>query len=204
MMKLTLIRVIILSVISLCFFGCGGDTGGLYTAGVTFSDGPNDEALGFDLYMDICTPAVGATPPKYEEFTDVVANITLAVEEGMPGITVNNYSINYIGQSSVNSFGNLIQPPDLDSLTGQTGNGNNNLHVDTSSSMTFSIECFSTTQKQEFIDLAGIDYTAVPVDPDEYTARYTIRIVLHCTDDSGYDRDIEIRRTVYFDNYRNC
>lgn len=193
-MKRTLFSVVLLSVFCLCFYGCGGDTGGIYTTDVTFSDAGNDDVLSLDVTRDICTPATATAPADLEDFTDVYANITITVAEELPGITINSYSIEYLPLTSVDELSNPVTPPDLEPLIDQTGSGSNNLHIDTNSSHTFSIECFSTSQKDEFSSLRGATYTA----------RYTIRIVLHCTDDSGYDRNLEIRRTVYLDDYDNC
>lgn len=194
-MKRTLFSVVLLSVFCLWFCGCGGDTGGVYTTDVTFSDAKNDDVLSFDITRDICTPAAPPTPAVLEDFTDVLANITLTVGENMPGITINSYSIEYLPLTSVDELSNPVTPPDLEPLIDQAGSGSNNLHIETNSSVTFSIECLSISQKDEFSFLRGAA---------TYSARYTIRIILHCTDDSGYNRNIEIRRTVYLDDYDNC
>ena len=193
-MKRLIIKVLFLSFICMCFCSCGGDTGGIYTTSVSFSDGTEDDVIGFDAIQDICKAATPTTPADYETFTDVVANITLTVGEGMPGVTINSYSLEYDPLTSVAADNSTATPPSFPSLTGETGNGSNNIHVDSDSSAEFSITCFSTSQKTAFVNNW----------PGTYTARYTVRIVLHCTDDSGYDRDIEIRRTVYISNYDNC
>lgn len=194
-MKRTSLSIMLLSVICLCLYGCGGDTRGVYTTDVSFLDADNDDVLGFDVFMDICTAATATEPAEMETYTDVIANITLSVGDGMPGITVNSYSVNYIPLTSVDSGSNPVTPPSLEPLTDNAASGSYNTHIETNSTESFPIECFTVSQKAEYRNLMGAA---------TYTSRYTVRIVLHCTDDSGYDRDIEIRRTILLANYDNC
>ncbi|MFA6010894.1 MAG: hypothetical protein WC799_12990 [Desulfobacteraceae bacterium] len=234
-MKLTWIKLIILSFLYFWINGCGGDTGGTYTAQVNFTDA-DEEIMTLDLVQDVCGTYKAGEQPKYELFTDTLANITITVAEGMPGLTIRGYSISYIPLQSATGLGNMVAPPTTNALTNQ---GNNNIHIPTNSSSTFTITCFSTDQKEELVSLLGWTWREVAYiklgdpDPDgdpltddaeddEITydiiwssaaagiysglevCRYTIRIILHCEDDSGYDRDIEVSRTLYLGNYDNC
>lgn len=241
-MKRTMISVIMLSVICVSFYGCGGDTGGFYTTQVSFTDGI-ENTIAIDVIANTCGTYKEGEKPKDEKFYDVIANITLTVAKDMPGLTIRGYSTSYIPLMSatgevagVPASGGMMMPPALQPLTDQ---GANNIHIASNSSYTFTILCFSKDQKQEYRDIIewtigeieyvtpgndgpdGLPDTDDDVDPvilyegdwfipgtSPYAglgvSRYTFRIVLHCTDDSGADRDIEILKTVYLGEYNNC
>jgi hypothetical protein len=242
-MKRTIISLILLLVFCLWLSGCGGDTGGFYTAEVSFTDG-EDNTLTIDVIKDICGTYKQTESPKEEDFYDVFANITVSVAENMPGLTVRGYSTSYIPLMSatgvvtgIPASGGLMMPPALQPLNQQ---GANNIHIDSNSASTFTILCFSKDQKQEYSNIIGwtsseIQYTTTPASngPDGIpgtaddvaavtlyelvwgipntspyaglgVSRYTFRIVLHCTDDSGADRDIEILKSVYLGWYDRC
>lgn len=241
-MKRTMISVIILSVLCVSLYGCGGDTGGFYTTQVSFTDG-KENSVAIDVIADTCGTYKDGEKPKDEKFYDVYANITVTVAEGMPGLTIRGYSTSYIPLMSPTGVvtgnpasGGMKMPPALQPLTDQ---GANNIHIASNSSSTFTVLCFSSDQKEEYSDIIGwtegVDEYVTPgndgpdglpdteddVDPiilyediwgipggSPYAglevSRYTFRIVLHCTDDSGADRDIEILKTVYLGHYNNC
>lgn len=182
-MKRTWISFIILSVFCLWISGCGDDiSGGLYDTSVSFSDNGEEGSLTFDVNQRICKAGTIGPPPTdpvIEDFTDVFAEITIDVEEGMPGVTVNSYSIDYEPIDMVWS---------IDSIEGLT-----HYYIGSSTSGSFTITCMSIEQK---LAIDALITTA--------NLRCSIFITLHCTDDNGYNRDIEIQRTVYIGRYDNC
>lgn len=227
-MKRTWISFIILSVFCLWISGCGDDiSGGLYDTSVSFSDNGEEGSLTFDVDQRICKAGTAGPPPTapvIEDFTDVFANITIDVEEGMPGITVNSYTISYQPMETVDLLGSTVTPPPIASLDGDL-QGSTHYYIGTGSTGTFPITCMSIQQKNNFnyqtsLDIYDINGNLTPdsepdgfpdgdgiVDPP-YTYisnfRCTIIITLHCTDDNGYNRDLEIRRTIYLGSYDNC
>lgn len=235
-MKLTWIKLIIISVLCLWISSCGGDTGGLYNVQVSFTDADEDGVMTLDLAQDACGTYELGERPEYETFTDTFANVTIGIAKGMPGLTIKGYSISYIPLQSSTGLGNMVSPPTTNALTSQ---GSNNIHISTNSTSTFTLTCFSVDQKEDLVRLLGWTWDEIsfvtPGDPDpdgdpltddaepdtiKYAmiwnpaaagiyrgleiCRYTIQIILHCADDSGVDRDIEVSRTLYLGNYDNC
>lgn len=169
---------------------------------MTFSDGSSEDSLAIDIYQDICTAATATSDAVMEDYTPTLANITVLVEDGMPGLTLNSYSIAYDPELSPDGSGASVMPPTLQNLTDV---GSNNIHCPTGSSTEFSITCVSFDTKEEYAsqDLVWDAVNSVWV-WDIASARYTIRITLHFKDDSGASRDIVVKRTVYFYNVDNC
>lgn len=210
-MKRTWISFIILSVFCLWINGCGDDiSGGLYDTSVSFSDNGEEGSLTFDVDQRICKAGTAGPPPTdpvIEDFTDVFANITIDVEEGMPGITVNSYTISYQPMETVDLLGSTVTPPPIASLDGDL-QGSTHYYIGTGSTGTFPITCMSIQQKNNFNYQTSLDSNGDGVvdPPYTYTSNFrcTIIIILHCTDDNGYNRDLEIRRTIYLGSYDNC
>ena len=174
--------------------GCGSDHyGGDYTTDVVFDDsaGAGDETMTLDMWQNPdCDGDATTTDP--EEFYDAVAIISVSVADFAPGLTINGYTIEYLPELSADGTGAMVMPPTLNSLTDQ---GSYNIYLASNSENTFTITCFSIMQKWEFdtLNTAGLG-----------VARYTIRIILMCTDDNGEGHNLEVRRTVYFGYYDNC
>jgi hypothetical protein len=214
---------------SLWIYGCGSsdlldEVGGRYTTSVVFTDA-DDETMTIDVARDECddNATLSGGLDDLEVYTDVLADITITVAADAPGITITGYTLEYLGELSEDGTHTLVMPPTLNNLPDR---GSNNLFIDSAASRTFTITCFSTDQKEDYRDLIGWTFYTTPIDEDgngsfDYlfpywaiapgtiyedleTSRYTIRITLHCTDEYGVDRDIEIRRTIYLGSYDNC
>lgn len=170
------------------FSGCGDDEPlGLYTTDVTFTDN-GAATLTIDTFFT--NPCPGTTDP--EPYTPVLANITLKVAAGLPGLTIQGYTLAYVPLPSEDGTHTLVMPPTLDSpLTG----GTDSITVPSGSSTTFSITCFSIGQKDEYRALTTLGGSE---------ARYIFQITLHCIDEFYDERDIVIQRTVYLGAYDNC
>jgi hypothetical protein len=209
-------KALLLLIITGVLASCGGnDLGNFYSASVSFKDMDTKDILTIDIAQDQCDYVAAGTAHKIEDFYDATAEITVAVADGMPGLTINNYRIDYIPVGSEDGTHNVVTPPALNSITGQ----GLNLHIDTASTTTFTIPCFSTDQKEEYRSLIGWsqitvvagatsqDVWYIPAGaayPNLEVALYTFRITLHCTDDSGSDRDIVVMSTLYLGDYDNC
>ena len=187
---------ILFTVCCICLFGCGEDDYGAdYTSSVSFQDGDEEGVLTLDMYQSQCEAVDPASPfaNVLEIFTDVFADIEITTAENVDGLTLNGYTIEYIPELSEDGTHTLILPPTLNSLVDK---GSNNIYMPTNSTTSFTITCFSTDQK--------FDYATLMVGNTLDVSRYTIRIILFCTADSGQKKSIEIRRTVYFGNYYRC
>jgi hypothetical protein len=196
-------KSILLLIVVGALSACGGnDLGNFYTASMTLSDGTSDDTVGIDINQNICTAATATTPATYEDFYPSLAHITVTVEDGMPGLTLNSYTIDYQEELSPDSTGNSVMPPSLQDLTDA---GSNTVHCPTGSSTSFTITCISLDTKEEYAaQERGVCNALEACTWGILSARYTMRITLHFTDDSGADRDIEVRRTVYFYDVDNC
>jgi hypothetical protein len=220
----------LISVFCLWIIGCGDDDhGGEYIAQVSFQDADEDDMMTIDIARGVCdTQDLNMIDSDdLEDYTDVFADITLSVAAWGQGITITGYTLEYIPLISEDGNHNLVTPPALNNLVDR---GANNLYIAPGESATFTITCLSSDQKEEYRNLIGwtfyqvdfdsddpadgiddssnyfwaIDATVNPALSDLEVARYTIRIILHCRQDSGESEGIEIRRTVYFGNYNNC
>ena len=177
------------------FPGCGEDNyNGDYTTLVSFSDAEQDDVMTLDMHQiaDCNSDGVFDDP---ETFTDVFANITVTVDENFPGLTVRGYTIEYYPELSGDDPATQVLPPALASLTDQ---GSYNIYLPSGSTSTFTITCFSYDQKEDYFTQVQAAY------PTLIVSRYTIRIILLCRDDNGQNKNLEIRRTVYFGFYDNC
>lgn len=164
------ILIIMLSILCVSFYGCGGDTGGLYSVSVNFKDSKNENTLTVDIAQDACGTyeVAGLFPPQDEFYTDAFANITIKVLAGMPGLTIRGYTIAYMPLISANGLGNMISPPTINDLTDQ---GSINIHIPTNSTSTFTIPCLTMDQKEDVVRILGWTWDErvaeiVPGDPD--------------------------------------
>ena len=175
---------ILLLLVGLWCFGCG--TGDLldennqrYMTDVSFSDGDNDGTMTVDIVID-----------GNETFTDLFADITIAVAEEVPGITMTGYKISFDPITSVDTSGNIIVPPDMP--TPYTGTYD--VDIPTNSSVEFRITCMEADMKLymgSFITVADLEF------------RYEVTIRMDFLDEYDQPRDLTIRRTLYFGWYAN-
>lgn len=224
------LTIALVSVFCLVLFGCGGDDhGGEYITQVSFQDADESDVMTIDIARGVCdVQDLGfIDADDLETYTDMFADITLAVADWAQGITLTGYSIEYIPLVSEDGTNTLVTPPTLNNLYAQ---GAYNVYIAPGETYTFTTTCFSVDQKEAYRNLIGwvqdssnfdsddppdgvldstlywweIDPTVNPALSNLEVARYTFRIILHCRQDTGENVNIEIRRTVYLGNYDNC
>ena len=148
-MQRTVLKAILIAVFCALFFGCGDtdlldQVGQRYTALISIQDN-DEETLTVDVIQSYCDDDV-------EDYGPVSAEVTFAVDTDSPGITLENYTLEYIPLESEDGTGTLVMPPTLNSpLEG----GNLGIDVSTGGSASFEITCMSTDTKQEYRLKAG-------------------------------------------------
>ena len=194
-LEITTISVV-LFVTGLWLFGCGSgdildENNQRYRASMSLQDGGNDDYLTIDIYQNPdCDGEANTTDPEF--YTDVLADITVSVDSGAPGITLNHYRIEYIPLLSSDGLGNAILPPELV----EPEDGAYIVSVTSGGTGTFTITLLSVDVKEEFYNW----WITSTVD----VARYEMRVTLYFTDEYLEDREIEVTRTVFLGNYDNC
>ena len=229
----------ILTVVGIWLFGCGSsdlldENNQRYGTRIYFTDGEQDEVMTIDVLRNECDGNItiisnGGTDCditddvlKYddlEDFTDVLANITITVDRDAPGLTLTGYTIDYFGEASADGTGAIVMPPDLSDLGDE---GTYNISIPSGSSTTFTLTCMTVDTKEEFNLRNATTFTpqcGADEDGDGFadfwipawtygatiaTARYTIRFTLHFTDEYLQDRELTIERTIYLGNYDRC
>ena len=188
--KILKLTYVLLMVCCFFLFGCGEDTPELdYQATMSLTDN-GTETMTIDINMtNPCT--VGGTDA--ESYTDAFAEISLTTSETASGLTLKGYTIEYIPELSEDGTQTLVLPPSINNLV---DSGSNTVYMPTNSSTSFTVTCFSFDQKEALNNLRLATNFVV--------MRYTVRIILYCEADSGQEKNIEVRRTVYFGNYNNC
>jgi hypothetical protein len=185
----------------LLVLGCGDadfldEMGQRYTASMEIEE-VFGETLAIDVVRDICSFDEASGVATLEEFGPVSANITVAVNSGAPGITLKNYTIEYLPLPSalgIDGTGDLVMPP---ALSGPLY-GEYSIDIPSEGSATFSITLMSTETKLEYL------LEVLLAEPDLEMSRYNIRVRLNFEDEYGGDRQIVINRTVWFYNVANC
>lgn len=190
--------VIILLLMGILFNGCGtGDVldenNQRYMTYVTFTDAEQDEILEVDILQDLDCDGDGnfTNIDGFEDMTDLLANITITVPEGSPGITMTGYKISFEPNRTVDSVGNVIMPPDMPT----TYQGVYTLDIPSDSEASFWITCMEMDMK---------DYMASFLTPFDWYFRYTVTIRLDFVDEYDQGRDMTLKRTLYFGIYDNC
>ena len=183
--------------------GCGADGDILepntqrYTAFVSsLQDAEEDDVITIDVYRDSdCDDNGTADDP--EPWTDVLADITVSVDEKAPGLTLTDYTIQYIPLRSPDTQGVYRTGPDLIDLT---DHGSFTFSVPSGTEAEFTITCLSIDSKIDYRNhwLNDADLANLAV------ARYTIRITMYFVDEYSEERSITVERTVYLSNYDNC
>ena len=136
--------------------GAGGDlldeTGQRYTANIAIQE-LDEETLSVDVIQDFCDTDV-------EDYGPASAAVNFAVDVNAPGITLQNYTIEYIPLPSEDGTGTIVMPPTLDSpLTG----GNLGIDIVSGGTAAFEITCISVDTKEEYRRKVGWVY--YPEDP---------------------------------------
>jgi hypothetical protein len=130
-------------------FGCGGggieEMGQRYTASLEVED-VSGATLAIDVCQDMCDD-------EWEEFGPAIGQITVGVAVGSPGITLKNYTIDYIPLPSPDGTSQTL-PPRLESPLP----GLHSIDIGPGGSASFSLTLMSVDTKQEFIFKAGWIY----------------------------------------------
>ena len=181
---------LIFMICCLSIVGCGEDPPELeYLASMALSDNGENDTMTIDINW--VNPCPGGTDP--EPFTDAFAEIELTTSETASGLTLKGYTIEYIPELSEDGTQTLVLPPTINNLV---DSGSYTLYMPTNSTTSFTLTCFSINQKEALNTLR--------LATNFETMRYTVRIILYCEADSGQEKNIEVRRTVYFGDYSNC
>jgi hypothetical protein len=201
-MQRTILSGILALAMMFCFwfYGCG-DTDLLdelnqrYTASMSIEDA-GDSTMTIDVVQNLdCDGAANTTDPEF--FTDVFANITISIESGAPGLTLEGYTIDFIPLRSDNDSGTYYLPPDIPDVDDP---GSNTFSISSGSSGTFTTTCMTLSAKGGYLALIAADPN---FNQGDYI-RYTIRFTLFFIDEYDNDRVIEVERTIELGNYDNC
>jgi hypothetical protein len=193
--------VLILFLVGLWCYSCGtGDfldeTNLRYQIDVEFADGGDEATLSADIHWnDDCNGDGNTTDP--EDFTDLIANIEITVDENAPGLTMTGYRVSFEPLTTVDTSGNIIQPPDMP--TPYTGSYD--VDIPSNSIVSFWITCMEIDMKlymETFMPACTI------VGCPDYIYRYQITIRMDFIDEYLESRDFTIRRTIYFGRYNKC
>ncbi len=234
----------VLSLVLFAFFSysCGLDDSPLDENGQNYqvnsldlSDADVEGTFTIDVYQAECDgqleiidigPPLTVVYDDLETYTDVLATITITVAPGAPGITLDDYTIEYIPELSESGTG-LAMPPTLDALTDR---GHSAVSISSGTSLPFTLTCMTVDTKQEYFIKAGyvLDPAPPQIDVDDPpnginngdgdyvvanvfsaisaidVARYTMRFTLYFTDEYGVNREIEVLKTIYMGRYDNC
>lgn len=132
-------------------YGCGGaddplldEVGQRYTASISIQD-LDQETLTVDVIQDWCDS-------EAEDYGPASAAVEFSVAEDAPGITLKEYTLEYIPLRSEDGTGTLVMPPTLDDpLTG----GNLGIDISSGGSASFEITCMSVDTKEEYRTKVG-------------------------------------------------
>jgi hypothetical protein len=142
--------LVIIIAASFLTYGCGGaddplldEVGQRYTASISIKD-LDEETLTVDVVQNYCDADV-------EDYGPVSAGVEFAVDADAPGITLKEYTLEYIPLESEDGTG-LVMPPTLDSpLDG----GNLGIDIASGGSASFDITCMSVDTKEEYRTKVG-------------------------------------------------
>lgn len=143
--------LVIIIAASFWTYGCGGaddplldEVGQRYTASIAIKD-LDSETLTVDIIQNYCDNDV-------EDYGPASAAVEFAVDADAPGITLNEYILEYIPLESEDGTGTIVMPPPLDSpLNG----GNLGIDIASGGSASFDITCMSVDTKEEYRTTVG-------------------------------------------------
>jgi hypothetical protein len=145
--------------------GCGStdlldEVGQRYTAMISIQDLDN-ETLSIDVIQSYCDSDV-------EDYGPVTASVEFAVGAA-PGITLQNYTLEYFPLESADGTGVLVMPPDLES---PINGGNLGIDISSGGSASFEITCLSVDTKEEYrIEVGWIYNTEISAGQALITAK---------------------------------
>ncbi len=145
-----LIFPVILVLVGLWISGCGGsddlldEPGQRYRATIAIKD-LDEETLSVDIIQSWCDS-------EAEDYGPASAAVSFTVDANAPGITLQEYILEYIPLESEDGTGTIVLPPFLDSpLRG----GNLGIDIQSGGTASFDITCMSVDTKEEYRTKVG-------------------------------------------------
>jgi hypothetical protein len=188
--------ITMLLIAGIWLLGCGSgdlldESNFKYRVSMTMSDSGEDDTMSIDMVRSTDCDEDGNTTEEddtEDPLTAAYGSITITVAPDAAGITLDSYDVEYIPVDSPDGTGGSFTPVDLQGFHGEL----DSLFIGSGETGVEGVLLMTIATKNEYGWVAG--------DPE---AIYSIKVTLHCIDEGGEDRDIEVFKDVLlFDVWR--